>query len=109
MLTRPSKGTRKQKNGSCSPSNRSFRAKSTAGSVAFAPQWKKPVEACFGDLELDLAKERANKNIASINNGRDERRQRSMPSAKVIKTPIIKSVCTRIISNSSTNLSHHTR
>ena len=87
VLIRPSKGTRNQKKGSCEPSNKSFCVKSTPASVAFAPQRKKPVGACLGILELDLAKERAKRDIANRNRGKDERRQWSMPSANEIKIP----------------------
>ncbi len=88
MLTIPSKGMRKEKKGSCDPSNRSFFVKSIADSVAFPRHRKRPVEACSGGAALDLARDRAKKDIASRRRGREERKQRSMLSAKVINTPI---------------------
>ena len=62
VLINPKRGTRNQKNGSWEPKRRSFFVKSTADSVAFEPQCKKPDLVCAESLEL--AKDSANTDIA---------------------------------------------
>jgi hypothetical protein len=94
-LTNPKSGIRNQKKGSCEPSRASFVVKSNTDVVLFPCQLRKPTEAAR-DSSGEFAMERARKDIARSNTGRDERRQRSKASAKVMKTPARQLVICRL-------------
>lgn len=72
--------------------------KSTADSVAFPPQPKKPRDAGLGEAAFETVNEIARTVKAKIAMGRDDLKQRSKDSANVMKMPTshqtVKGVCT---------------
>jgi len=61
--------------------------KSIADSVALPPQPNRPLDEGLGGVVLEIASDKAAKLNAMISSGSEERRQRSMDSANVMKMP----------------------
>ena len=86
-LMTPNKGTRNQKIGSCEPRRRSFFVKSITDSVALLPMPKRPFGCAVGRAAPEAASETAKTLNTKIRSGREDFKQKFMPSAKVMKTP----------------------
>ena len=87
VLINPNRGSKNQNNGSCEPSKRSFFVKSIADSVAFPLHRNKLDELVSCADEVVIANDVARKVRASRRSGKDDLRQISIDSVKVIKTP----------------------
>lgn len=86
-LTNPKSGMRNQKNASCEPRSASFFAKSMAGNEELPCELRVLLDTgavWSGEPETEKARQER----ASRRTGKDERKQRSNPSAKVMNMPV---------------------